>query len=35
MNVEIATVAEQFLFGEFLFQIFDIDSLQCDFCMIS
>ncbi len=29
MNVEIATVATQFLFWEYLFQIFCIGSLQC------
>jgi hypothetical protein len=29
MNVEIGTVAEQFLFLEYLFQLFGIGALQC------
>ncbi len=29
MNVDIGTVAAQFLFWECVFQIFDIGSLQC------
>ncbi len=29
MNIEIGTVASQFLFWEHLFQIFSIGSLQC------
>ncbi len=31
MKVEIGIVAAQLLFWEYLFQIFDIDSLQCSF----
>ncbi len=31
MNVEIGTVAVQFLFWEYLVQIFDIGSLQCTY----
>jgi hypothetical protein len=31
MNVEIGTVTAQFLFWEFLFQIFGISSWQCIF----
>jgi hypothetical protein len=29
MNVEIGTVAQRFLFWEYLFQIFGIVSMQC------
>jgi hypothetical protein len=30
MNVEIGTMAEQFLFWEYSFKFFSIVSLQCD-----
>jgi hypothetical protein len=30
MNVKIGTVAEQFLFWDYLFRIFDVVSLQCE-----
>jgi hypothetical protein len=31
MNVEIETVATQFLYWEYLFRIFSIGSLRCSF----
>ncbi len=33
-NVDIGTVAAQFLSWEYLFRIFGIVSLQCIFCMV-
>jgi hypothetical protein len=35
MNVKIVTVAGQFLFWEYLFQIFGISSLQCTVLLAS